>query len=96
MATTSEVISGLDDIAQAIRTERRALQAAVARVTASVNALNAIPTTFSAVVSTINGFTPTGAFETGSKDQLAKLTTEFTALKAAATSMKTELDAISL
>ena len=94
MATTSEVKAGLDDVAQEIRTERQALKNAKARVAASVAALNSLPTKYADIVATVNGYTPTGSFETEAKDELAKLTTEFQALKTKAATAQAGLDAI--
>ena len=82
MATSSEVKAALDDIAQSIRTERQAMKSAKARISAGQSNLNALPTVFANAISEINGFTPTGAMETLAQDELSKLTTEFTALKA--------------
>ena len=87
MATTSEVKAGLDDIAQTIKTERQAFASAKARIQTASGNLGLIPTTFADVIATINAYTPTGAFETLSQDEKAKLQTEFVALKA-------ELDAL--
>ncbi len=81
MATSSEVKAGLDDIAKTIRTERQAMKNAKARIAAGQSNLDLIVTTFSDVLSEINGFTPTGEFEALSKNELAKLTTEFIALR---------------
>jgi len=81
MATASEVKAGLDDIATSIRNSRQAYANAKARIQAAYNELNAIPTTFADAIATIDGYTPTGAFETLAKDEKAKLQQEFTALK---------------
>ena len=53
--------------------------------------MNALPTRFADTISTINGYAPSGAFETLAKDELSKLTSEFQALKEAVTSAKTDL-----
>jgi len=81
MATTTEVKAALDNITQVIVTERQAFANAKARIGAASSNLNALATTYTDVMATINGYAPDGAFETLSKDELAKLTTEFTALK---------------
>ena len=86
--------AGLDSIAKVIATERAAAKQAKARITAAKSILNALPTTFSEVLTTINAFTPTGPFEELAQDELAKLTAEFQALKAAATTAETSLSAI--
>ena len=96
MATSSEVKAGLDDIAQSIRTERQAMANAKARIATGEGNLNLIPTTFSDVLSTINGFSSstTDEFEALCKAELAKMTTEFTALKTDAGTAKTALSTI--
>ena len=81
MATTSQVKAALDDISQSIKTERQAFASAKARILAASSNLAAIPTVVSDVIATIDGYAPTGAFETLAKDERAKLGTEFTALK---------------
>lgn len=87
MATTTEVKRALDDISQIIVTERQAFASAKARIqTASAN-LSSITTQYAGVITEIDGYAPTGAFETLAKDEKARLATEFTALKA-------EIDAI--
>lgn len=82
MATTSEVKAGLDDIATSIRTCRQNFLSAKARIESAYNELNVLPTTFSDVLATINAYEGADDFETLSQAELAKLTTEFTALKA--------------
>lgn len=81
MATTSQVKADLDSISQHISGSRSMLNNAKANLLAARNQLAAIPATYSDTISTIDGYTPTGAFETLSKDEKAKLATEFTALK---------------
>lgn len=83
MATPSEVKAALDDIAKMIRTERQTCKAAKARLTTARGNLDLIPTTFSDVLSTIQGYGTTNAFEALAKAELAKMTTEFVALRAA-------------
>ena len=82
MATTTEVKKSLDDIATIIVTERQAFANAKARIQAASGNLAAIPTQYAGVISTIDLYVPTGAFETLAKDERAKLATEFAALKA--------------
>jgi hypothetical protein len=94
MATTSKVKKALVDVSTIISNERSALTQAKARMSAAVSNLNAIPTTFSDVVAEINGYTPTGAFETLAKDELQKMSTEFQALKIAAQGAVTDLGSI--
>jgi len=82
MATTSEIKAGLDEISGKIKTVRERFEAAKNGIIASSTALGAITTAHSDVLTTIDAFTPTGAFETLAKDEKAKLQTEFVALKA--------------
>jgi len=82
MATTSEVKAALDDISQSIKTERQAFASAKARIQTASGNLGLIPTTFAGVIAEIDGYVPTGAFETLAKDEKARLATEFVALKA--------------
>lgn len=84
MATTSQVKAGLDDIAQSIRANRDLMKQAKDRGATASTSLAGLPATFADVIATINGYAPTGAFETNAKDELAKMTTEFQALKATA------------
>ena len=62
--------------------------------TAAVTNLNALSTVHAGLISTINAYTPTGAFETAAKDEMAKLTSEFTSLRSKATTATTGLSAI--
>jgi hypothetical protein len=94
MATTSQVKSGLDDISAVIRNGRQAAAQVKARITALEAELGAVPTTFADLLATVNAYTPSDAFETLSKAELAKLTTEFVALKAAALTAKNALASI--
>lgn len=94
MATTSEVKKALDDIASIISNERKACTAAKNRLSVAITNLTAIPSTFSGVIAEINGYTPTGAFETLAKDEAAKLTTEYQGLKAAAEDAESDLSSI--
>ena len=81
MATTSEVIKGLDDIATIINSCRSRFTTAKNAIQGCSDQLGDIPTTYADVISTINGYTPTGAFETLAQDKRSKLQTEFVALK---------------
>lgn len=82
MATYSEVKSGLDDISAAIRAAKEAYDRAKVHIQGASDSLGNIPTTYSDVITEVNGYTPTGAFETLAKDEKAKLQAEFQALKA--------------
>ena len=81
MATTSEVKAGMDDISTSIRNCRQMYAQAKSRIQAAHNELNAIPTTFADVLATIDGYVGSDAFEALSKDEKAKLTTEFLAVR---------------
>jgi hypothetical protein len=94
MATTSEVKAALDDIAKSIRTERQAMTSAKARIATGQANLNALTTIFADAIAEINGYTPSGAMETLSQDELAKLTTEYVALRNEASTAVTALASI--
>ena len=82
MASTSEVLVGLDDIATDIAEQRAILEKAISNAAGASTALAALPSTYSDVVSTVNGYTDTGdEFEIVAKRQLTALTAEFNALK---------------
>lgn len=81
MATTSEVKKALDEFAKAIDTERRAYANAKARIETASSNLAALPSIFSDVITTIDNYAPSGAFETLSKDEKDKLGSEFMALR---------------
>lgn len=83
-ATTSQIKAGLDDIASIIRAQTVAVSKAQQNVAAASAVLAALATDFADVVSTVQAFTPTGAFQTNAKDELAKLISEYQALKAKA------------
>jgi hypothetical protein len=91
MATISQVKAGLDEIAKLIRNATSVRESAKANLLNSRNQLENLPTQFSDVIAEIDGYSPTGAFETLAKDEKAKLQTEFVALKSA---LETELTAI--
>jgi len=83
MATTSEVKAALDGIAAVISGSIQGRARAKAALVGARNQLAALPTQFADALAEIGGYTPTGAFETLAQDELAKMTTEFTALKSA-------------
>jgi hypothetical protein len=94
MATTSKVKKALVDVSTIISNERSACSQAKARISSAVSNLNSIPATFSDVITEINGYTPTGAFETLAKDELQKMSAEFQTLKTAAEGAVTDLGSI--
>jgi chromosome segregation ATPase len=77
-----EIKAGLDDIASAIRGASQAREHAKNTLLQRQQQLAAIPADYAELRATIQGYAPTGAFETLSKDELAKLESRFTALKA--------------
>ena len=82
MATYSQVKVAMADIAARLTKGRERMQGAKS-VGADVSAsLTAIQTDFADVITTINAYGTTNAGEALAKADLAKLTTEFTALKA--------------
>lgn len=83
MSTTSEVKAVLDSIATIIAGSAQKQAQAKAALLAARNQLVAIPTQYAGVVTTIDGYAPSGAFETLAKDEKARLQTEFTALRSA-------------
>ena len=93
MATISEVEAALDDVSRTIITERQQLKNAKARMTTGEGNLNSIPTVFADAIATINAYTGSDPVVLLAKDKLAKLTTEFQALKGDATSAKNWLAA---
>ena len=84
MATSSEVKTGLDDIAKAIRTARQSMLVVKSSGATVSTDLAGLATAYAAVIATINGYSTSDAFESVSKAELAKLTAEFTALKSVA------------
>jgi hypothetical protein len=84
MASYSEVKAGLDDIAEIIRSQRAVLSKAVSNSQLASDGLAALPTDYADVLATINGYGTSNASEALAKADLAKLTTEFLALKAVA------------
>lgn len=94
MATISEVKNGLAEVAQVIETERKKAKSAKATITAVENNLASIGSRYNKLITEVNGYTPTGAFETLAQDELDKLTSEFQTLKTAVTTAKTALAAI--
>ena len=83
--TTSQVKSGLDALSNLIQSHQDAKESLKTALTSLESQLNAIPTDSGPLITEIGTFTPTGEFEGVAKDELAKLTTEFIALKASVT-----------
>jgi hypothetical protein len=91
MSTTAEVKAALNGISTMIAGSARMREQAKAQLLAARNQLANLPTQYASEIQTINGFAPTGAFETLTKDEKGKLQTEFVALKSA---IETELTAL--
>jgi formamidopyrimidine-DNA glycosylase len=91
MATTSEVKSALDGIAEVIAGSISARERAKTLLLMARNQLAGLPTQYADEIAEINGYVPDGAFETLAKDEKARLQTEFMALKNA---IEDELDAL--
>lgn len=83
MATSSEIKTALDAVAKDIASKRSRLKAVVAEAADVSAALASLPTIYSDVIATINGFpaNTTDTFEALQKAELAKLSTEFTGMK---------------
>ena len=83
MATTSEVKAGLNKASTTIATMRARLVNYKKGFANEASTLGNFVADLGLndIVTEINGYAPTGAFETLSKDELARLVTEFQALK---------------
>ncbi|TIX10904.1 MAG: hypothetical protein E5V41_28060 [Mesorhizobium sp.] len=84
MATTSEVEVGMAAIAQRLSDQRQVMIKVKANASVASTALAAIPNDFADVIAAVNAFGTSNAYEAAVKAQLAKMTTEFTALKSKA------------
>lgn len=82
--STSDVIVQLQQVSTRISTQRAALSSVINGAKAASTALGAIPTDFAALVSAINAYGTSDANEAYAKATLAKLTSEFNALKTTA------------
>ena len=83
MATTSEVKTGLDEISNEIRNANNLATEAKDQLQIAKDKLDGLASTYADVISTINGYGTTDAFEALAKAERAKLTTEFQALSSA-------------
>ncbi|QND60383.1 hypothetical protein [Mesorhizobium huakuii] len=84
MATTSEVKVGMAAIAQRLSDQRQVMLKAKSNAGAASVALSAIPTDYADVIATVQAFGSANAFDAATKAELAKMTAEFSALKAKA------------
>ena len=92
--SASSVKSNLDEVARVIVASRRILGTAKENIAKEETKLNSIGSTYSEMINEINGYVGDDAFEAVCKDELAKLTTEFQALKDEATIAKNSLSTI--
>ena len=81
MATTSEVEVGMAAIAARLSDQRQVMLKVKANASTASTALAAIPNDFADVIATVTAFGTANAYEAAVKAQLAKMTTEFNALK---------------
>lgn len=84
MASYSEVKAGLDNIASVIRQQRQRLVQTKGEASSASVALAALANDYADVINTVEGYGTSDAAEKLAKADLAKLTTEFVALKSAA------------
>lgn len=77
MATPSQVKAALDEIAETIARSRSAAIRAQASIAEEAARMSGLPSKYSDVITTINGYTPTGAFETLAKAERTALANEF-------------------
>lgn len=82
MATSSEVKSGLDEIAKRIANSRQTISGLIITAQAESASLDSLATGYADLIATINAYGTADAFESVSKAELAKLSAEYTALKA--------------
>lgn len=81
MASYSEVKAGLDAIAVIIRDARSELLGCKSKSAGISETLASLPTTYADLVATVQGYGTTNAAEANAKAEMAKLTSEFQALK---------------
>lgn len=90
MATTSEVKTGLDQIALAIRNQRSAIKGAIQTAAVAEAALAGLATTFADVIATVSGYDASDAFEATAKAEFDRLVVEYTALTGVARTISTQ------
>jgi len=81
MASYSEVKAGLDDVAGIIREQKAVMLKVKSNAALASAALAGLATEYADVVATIQAFGTGNAAEAAAKAELAKLVTEYTALK---------------
>ena len=82
MATSSQVKTQLDAVAKDIADARNQIEQCKGAAGIVSQNLSALPNTYEDLVTTINAYGTTDAFEANAKATLAKLVTEYTALVA--------------
>lgn len=85
--------ASLDDIATAIRTETKAFNNSIARVSAALANLNSLATVHADAIAEIQAL-GTDPAEEVAKDELAKLTAEFIALRDSISATVTAIEAV--
>ncbi len=81
MATTSEVDVGMDEIAMILTEQRQVMLKAKQNASLASSVLGGLATTYADVIATINAYGTSNAYEAAVKAKLAKMVTEFNALK---------------
>lgn len=81
MATPSQVKTGLDAVSGVIVKARERMAVAKASATEVSASLAGLATAYADVIATVNGYGTSDVFEAQAKAELAKLTSEFQALK---------------
>ena len=84
MASYSEVKAGLDDVAGIIREQKAVMLKVKSNAGLAAAALAGLSAQYADLIATINAYGTTNAAEALSKADLAKLTSEFQALKSLA------------
>ena len=84
MATTSEIDVGMNAIAQRLYDQRQIMVKVKANATTASGNLAAIPNDFAAIISAVQGFGTSDAYEAAIKAKLDNLTAEYNGLKTVA------------
>lgn len=93
MATHAEVKAQLDQVSGIIDEAAKARAQGKAALLRARSLLADIPASYTDLQTTVNGYTPTGAFETLAKDEFAKLIADRGTMQ---TAVEAELTAISV
>ena len=94
MASPSEVKAGLDAISRSIASNRQRLKQAKQGVAEATAALQALPSTYTDVITTVQGYSPatTVLTEQVAASELGELTAEFMQLRAKGQAAKDALN----